>query len=674
MPVSTRNATTVHPAVHVGGRAFTAEDLWAIPRVGSPAPAPDGAWAVVPVTTHDLEKNEGRTRLWMVSASGSFEPRPLTSADANATTPRVSPDGTRVAFVRKREKSEKAQLHVLPLDGGEAEKLTDLPLGAIDPRWFPDGRRIAFLSPVLKGHLTLEATKAELEAREKNPVKAHVTEDRVYRFWDTWLDGGEVPHLFVLDLETREVTDLTPDSTRWWDWNDPVGQYDISPDGAEIAFVADVSSPPHRFLRSGLFTVPVAGGPATLLTADHTGDDLRPRYSPDGASIVYGSQVDPFFYADRVRLMRYDRKGGAHVEIAAGWDRSAANWEFDGAGRIVLLAEDRARMPVFRVAPSGGTPEAVTVGGDASGLAVAGGTLWFTRQTQSQPAEVWATTATALPGAERAITRFTAAALDGVAFGEVQEMEFEGARGDSVQAFLVLPPGFDAKKKWPLVHLIHGGPHGAFSDHFHPRWNGHLFAARGYVVAMVNFHGSTSWGQEFAQCIQGLWGEYPMADIEAATDLLVAAGFVDEKRMAITGGSYGGYLVSWIGSHTDRYACIVNHAGVYNTQAQYASDVTQGRHKAFGGEPWDGLDRIDRWNPARFAHGLNTPMLVLHGELDYRVPIDQGLECYNVLQGKGVPSRLVYFPDENHWVLKPRNSIFWYREVHDWLARFLQPA
>ncbi len=669
MPVTTPALKTVHPAARNGGRAFTAEDLWAIPRVGAPSAAPDGTWAIVPVTTYDLEKNEGKTRLWMVSATGAFEPRALTAPDTAASAPRVSPDGTRVAFLRKKEKTEKPQLHVLPLEGGEAEKVTDLPLGAMDPRWFPDGKRIAFLSSVLKGHLTLEATKAELEVREKNPVKAHVTEDRVYRFWDTWLDTGEVPHLFVLDLETRLLTDLTPDSTRWWDWQDPEGQYDISPDGAEIAFTVDTSAPPHSHVRWGLFTVPTAGGPAKLLTPGHPADDQRPRYSPDGAAIVYGAQTEPFFYADRVKLMRYDRKSGVHTELCAGWDRSASGWEFDGPGRIVLIAEDAARTKVWRVAATGGTPEAVMPSGDSHCLTVAGGTLWFTNQTQGQPTEVW--TATASGGAKVATT-FTKKSLVGLAFGEVQEFEFEGARGDSVQAYVILPPNFDAKQKWPLLHLIHGGPHGAFSDHFHPRWNGQAFAAAGYVVLMVNFHGSTSWGQEFAQCIQGHWGDYPMTDIENGTDAMIATGYIDAKRMAITGGSYGGYLVSWIGAHTDRYACIVNHAGVYNTQAQYASDMTQGRHKAFGGEPWDGLDQIDRWNPARFAKGMNTPMLVVHGELDYRVPIDQGLECYNVLQGKGVPARLVYFPDENHWVLKARNAVFWYAEVHAWLARFLK--
>jgi dipeptidyl aminopeptidase/acylaminoacyl peptidase len=672
MSVSTRTIRALHPAVRPGGRPLTAEDLWHIPRVGAPAPAPDGTWAVVPVMTYDLEKNEGKSRLWMVSAIGAFEPRPLTAPDLTSTAPRVSPDGARVAFVRKREKTEKAQLHVLPLDGGEAEKVTDLPLGVIDPRWFPDGRRIAFLAPLIAGHLTIEKTKVRIEERDKDPVKAHVSENRVYRYWDTWLDGGEVPHLFVLDLETRELTDLTPDSARWFELMDPEGQYDISPDGKEIVFSANSSEPPHQRLRWALYTVPVAGGEPTCLTPDRPWEDSRPRYSPDGASIVYGTQKDPDFYADRVRLARYDRKTGTHSVLTEEWDRSAMGWEFDGAGRLVFLAEDRARIVIYALPPQGGTPAAQFEGATVTCLAIAKGRLYFTQQTMSLPAELWTATADGKNAAP--LTHFADPVLKDVALGEVQEMEFEGARGDVVQAYLVLPPGFDPAKQHPLVHVIHGGPHGISGDQFHPRWNGHLFAAPGYVVAMVNFHGSTSWGQEYAQCIQALWGEYPMADIEAATDALLATGFVDEKAMAITGGSYGGYLVSWIGAHTDRYACIVNHAGVYNTQAQYASDVTQGRRRSFGGEPWDGLEAIDRWNPARFAAGTRTPTLVVHGENDFRVPVDQGLECYNVLQGKGIPSRLIYFPDENHWVLKPRNSVFWYREVHGWLSRWLQRA
>ena len=219
--------------------------------------------------------------------------------------------------------------------------------------------------------------------------------------------------------------------------------------------------------------------------------------------------------------------------------------------------------------------------------------------------------------------------------------------------------------------MIHGGPHGISADGFHFRWNAQLFAAPGYVVSLVNFQGSTSWGQDFAQRIQGAWGERPFDDVMRATDVLIASGLVDEKRMAAAGGSYGGYLAAWIEGHTDRFRCIVNHAGVYDLLSQYASDVTQGRAQSMGGEPWKGLEAIERWSPARFAQGFTTPMLVIHGERDYRVPVTQGLECYGVLKAKGVPARLVCFPDENHWILKPANSLLWYREVLGWLERWL---
>ncbi len=670
MSVLASPSTVVHPARRPAGRVFTVQDLWAIPRVGAPAVSPDGRLLVVPVTTYDLELNEGRTRLWLVPQPGG-EPRALTAAEFSSSEPAFSPDGGRLAFVRKRDK-EKAQLYVMRLDGGEPEKLTDLPLGVFDPRWLPDGKRIVFAAHLLRGALTPEATRARLEEREKDKVKAHATEDRVYRYWDTWLTTGEVPHLFVYDLERRTLTDLVPDSERWFDFMEPSGQYDVSPDGEEVAFAANSSEPPHQQVRWAIFTAPVRGGATRCLTPDHPADDLRPRYSPDGRFIVYGMQKDPFFYADRVRLMRYDRASGAHQGLTEDWDRSPLGWEVGRDGAVYFFAEDAARTRLFALAPAGGTPRCLVETGTLSGLCVGGdGRLYFKRETLSEPPEV---ASCAADGSDlRALTRFTAAVMGECSLGEVREMEFEGAGGDRVQMFLVMPPGFDERRRWPLVQLIHGGPHGIFGDQFHFRWNAHLFAAPGYVVALVNFHGSTSWGQEFAQCIQGRWGDQPLEDVLKATDALEATGWVDPARMAAAGGSYGGYMASWVGAHTDRFRCIINHAGVYNTLAQYASDVTQGRHQAFGGEPWKGLENIERWNPACFAAGQSTPTLVIHGERDYRVPVGQGLEAYGVLKAKGVPARLLYFPDENHWILKPQNSVVWYREVMGWLERYLGP-
>ncbi len=667
-------ARVIHPA-RSGPRPLTAEDLWRLPRVGAPAPAPDGAAAVVPVTQWDLDKNQSRTRLWWVPLEGAA--RPLTSDEFSSAEPAVSPDGRRVAFTRKKD-GGRAQLMILPLDGGEPTTHTDLPLGVFDPQWLPDGSGLVFGSMLIRGHLTPQATKAEVERRDKDPVKAYVTEDRFYRYWDTWLTTGEVPHLFHLDLATGALRDLTPDAEWWFDWMDPAGNFDLAPDGSEVAVSGIEIDPATGNIRTYVWLLAVAGGAPRCITLEHPADDLRPRYSPDGTWIAYGMQHDQTFYADRVRLMRYDRKAATHAELAADWTLSASHWEFAADGTLMIEAEDEARVSLFRLRGTG-TPERVLHGGTVSGVAPAGGRVWCVRQNLVSPPEVyvWGADGSANESPNgsnaRRVTSFTDAGAAQFGVGEVRELSFEGAYGEKIQMYVVMPPGHTEGSKPPLVHVVHGGPHAISGDGFHWRWNAQLFAAPGYAVALVNFQGSTSWGQDFAQRILGGWGDRPYGDVMKATDLLVESGLVDGTRMALAGGSYGGYMAAWVAGHTDRFRCIVNHAGVYDTLGQYASDVTQGRGRAFGGEPWDaaGIAAIDKFNPARFTNGMTTPMLVIHGERDYRVPVTQGLECYGMLKAKGIPARLVYFPDENHWVLKAQNSLLWYREVHNWLARWL---
>jgi dipeptidyl aminopeptidase/acylaminoacyl peptidase len=670
MTVAASAFTTLYPerGVAKARRPMTADDLWAIPRVGAPVPSPDGARFAVPVTSYDMEQNRGRSRIWLVPVAGG-EPVALTSPDHSSVEPAFSPDGKRLAFVRKGEDG-KGQIHVMPLDGGEPQKITDLPLGAFDPRWLPDGSAIVFAAHVLRDHFTIEATRAELERRAKDPVKAHVTEERVYRFWDVWLTTGEVPHLFAVSPDGSNLRDLTPASIAWFDWMEPSGQYDVSPNGTELAFAGTIYDQDRSLLRSALFVAPVAGGELRCLTERHPAGDLRPRFTLDGRSIVFGMTHDPYFYADRVRLMRYDRASGGIEPVLDQWDLSPTAWEPTPEGGLVFLAEDAGRIHAFALDPGSPEPRELARGGTITcARRTAAGDLLFNVQTLVSPPEIHACPVAGGPA--RPLTRFTEAAMAPIELGEVREMHFEGAQGESVQMFVVLPPGHRAGTPSPGVQVVHGGPHGISGDAFHFRWNAALFAARGYVVGLVNFQGSTSWGQDFAKRIQGGWGDLPFTDVMRGTDLLVASGLVDENRMAAAGGSYGGYLVAWIAGHTDRFRCLVNHAGVYDLLSQYASDVTQGRAQSMGGEPWDGLERIDRWSPARFAAGFQTPMLVIHGERDYRVPVGQGLECYGMLKAKGVPSRLVYFPDENHWVLKPRNSQLWYREVLGWLERWL---
>lgn len=667
MPVTEQPTVTLYPA-RAAARAMTAEDLWTLPRVGMPEASPDGRSFVVPVTRYDLETNAPTTRLWLVAADGSGEPRALTAEGVSAGEPRFSPDGTRLSFTRK-DANGRAQVMVLPLAGGEARRLTDLPLGVFDPRWLPDGSGLVCAGMLLADHPTPAATAAELERRAKDPVKAHVTEERVYRYWDTWLTTGEVVHLWRVDAASGEARDLTPGSKLWFDWMEPSGQFDVSPDGRDVVLAGFVFDEARSLLLSRVFTVPVAGGPLECLTASHPADSLWPRWSPDGSFVVYGRTEDPEFYADHAKLWRWEKATGRHSEWLGGWDRWPAHWEFAPDGTLVLAAEDAARLKLWAWNGTG-APRPLTEHGSAGGFAFTkDGRVLFSHQSLSAPAEVHAVPLAGGPATR--LTRFTEEATAAFATGEVRELTFTGSQGETVQMFVVLPPGHEAGRKYPLVHVVHGGPHGISADSFHARWNAQLFAAPGYVTALVNFQGSTSWGQDFAKRIQGEWAQRPYEDVMKATDRLVELDWVDETRMAAAGGSYGGYMMSWIAGHTDRFRCIVNHAGVSDLTGQYASDVTQGRGRAAGGEVWDGLEKQDRWSPIRFASGMTTPMLVIHGERDYRVPVGQGLLVYGTLKAKGVPARLLYFPDENHWVLKPRNSLLWYREVHGWLARWL---
>jgi dipeptidyl aminopeptidase/acylaminoacyl peptidase len=669
-----------HRVVHAaceGPRLMTPEVLWAIPRVGPPAPSPDGSLVATAVTTWAEGAPEAASRIHVLHAEGG-EPRALTAEDRHATDPAFSPDGTRLAFVsrprihKRGEKPAHGQVHVIPLGGGEAERVTDLPMGTFAPRWLPDGSGLVFGAWLLHEHADADRTRRELERREKAPLPARVTEERLYRYWDEWLAGGRVPHLFHLDFATEVLTDLMPGSVLWFPWMEPGEAFDVAPDGHHVAFEGIAPLGPDARPRSDVYEVPLEGGPPVRLTEGNPADSLRPRYAPDG-TVVYGRTEDPDFYADRVRLVRYDPARGTHEGILEDWALSPHGWEPDAKGGLWFSAEDDGRVRVFSLPPRAANdvaPRPRTDIATSTNPRPAGELVVYLRHDLSDPPELYAL-APEVPTPTR-ITRFTDAALEDVALGEVRSMRFAGGGDEEVQMFVVMPPGTERRDgPHPLVHLIHGGPHGVFGDAWFWRWHAHTFAARGYACAMVNFQGSTSWGQDFAQRIQGAWGDRPYHDVMRATDVLVQKGVADEARMAIAGGSYGGYLTAWIASQTSRFACAVNHAGVYDLALEMASDHTWGWGRAMGGLPWDGQDRVDRWDPSRHSAGLSTPMLVVHGEKDYRVPVAQALLCYGVLKAKGIPARLVYFPDENHWILSREASLLWYREVLGWLHRHL---
>lgn len=648
-------------------RRLTATDLWLLARVGPPEPSRDGDFAIVPVTAYDLDSDEGTTRLWQLASDGTS--RPLTSPSVSSTKPSLSHSGEQLAFLRKPDDKDKPQLHTMPIDGGEAECRTSLPLGVSAAKWMPNDAGMILAVPLLEGFISIEATTAEVARRNEAPTEPVVTEDRIYRFWNKWLIGGKIHHLFHLDLESGSLNDLTPELTQLISLDDPEGGFDISPDGTEVAFAADITPPPHDRFQFAIHTVSLAdSSPAQLVATDRLpAQQVRPRYSPDGRYLTYGIQREQDFYAAQVELVRHDRDSGQGIALAAGWDRSAGGWEYTSDGDLVLHASDEGSMAVFLLAQGANSPTRIVSGSYAHGPRPTLGPLWLRTESPEQPPEVTILDEEGV----RVVGSFNAAALAELELGSIGEFSFAGANGAAVQTHIVYPPGFDRNRKWPLVHNIHGGPHNASGGQWHWRWNTQAVAAAGYVVVSVNFHGSDSFGDEFTRSIRGAWGDKPLADIMAATDHLLAQGFIDEDRMAIAGGSYGGYLVSWITSQTDRFACAICHAGVTDLLGQWASDVTAGREMSIGGVPWEDMDAVQRWSPLAHTAGMNTPTLVTHGELDYRVVVTQGLTLYGILKHKGVDARLVYYPDEGHWIEKPANSILWYTEVLAWLNRYL---
>jgi dipeptidyl aminopeptidase/acylaminoacyl peptidase len=644
---------------------LTAEVLWSLDRVGPPTVA--GSTIVVPVTSYDVEDNKGTTVLHRVDPDGLT---PLTSSTVSSTNPSLSPNGSQLAFLREVDKQ--SQLHLMSMGGGESRVLTGLPLGAGTAKWLADSSGLLFVAQLLKDAPTASGTTDLLKERSGSRMSARVTEERIYRFWDTWMTDGASHHIFHLDLASEELTDLTPNSNYLMAFpstgGDPATFFDS--DGETVYFSAiDNEDRSESIPARRLSSVAVAGGPISELTRNDLGNDSSPRLSPDGRTLYFLRTHERDSYATPPDVMSINVQTSEVSAITSGWELSPNEVSVDPeSGDVFVTAEQRGRVLLFKVVV-GQDPERIATDHTLSNPAPNGlGGVVMLRQSLNTPPEV---VRVEPDGNIQTLTAVNEALLKTIDFGDIEETYITGARGDRVQMYVVHPPG-PRQDKRPLVHMIHGGPHGAFGDTWHFRWNAHAFAAPGYVVALVNFHGSTGFGHEFTQCIQGAWGELPTIDIEAATDSLIANSVVDPERMAITGGSYGGYMVSWLGGQTDRYRAIVAHAAVTNQASMIATDITYGLARARGAEVWEDPDAVYRWSPSHHYANYVTPTLVIHGEKDYRVPINQGLELYGVLKAKGVDARLVYFPDENHWILKPQNSLYWYEEVLGWLNRYLE--
>jgi dipeptidyl aminopeptidase/acylaminoacyl peptidase len=661
-------------------RPFTVEEMLKLRRVSDPQLSPDGRLVAFTVGVPDVAANRTRTHIYVVPAAGG-EPKQITSGDANSTTPRWSPDGRRIAFVTG------GQIWTMDAEGGARKQVTSISTGAADPVWSPDGRLIAFASDIYPDCADDECNKRRAGEVEASKVRAKVATGLLYRHWTTWKDGKR-SHVFVVPSEGGAARDLTPG-----DFNAPPfslggpAQYAFSPDSKELAFVRNTDKVEATSTNRDLWVVAVAGGEARRLTGDNKGADSSPVYSPDGRFIVYRSQATPMFESDRWRLMLYDRQANTSRELLPKFDANVESITFTHDGRgVYFTSGERGRHPIFAASLADGTMMKVVDGfNDDVQVSRDGRFIVFTRSTAARPTEIYTLRldgiAPAGMGRDQAVqlTRFNDEAMAGFGLRPAEELTWEGAGGARVQGWLFRPPQFDASKKYPLVVLIHGGPQGAWNDNWGYRWNPQIYAARGYVVLMPNPRGSTGFGQQFTNEISGDWAGKVYTDLMNGVAQVAAMPFVDRERVGAAGASYGGYMVNWLLGHNDhpavKFKSFVSHAGVFNTTSMYG--VTEELWFAeweFRGTPWDSPELYERWSPHRFARNFRTPTLVTHGEIDYRVPVDQGLQLFTYLQKQDVPSKLIVFPDEGHWILKPQNSRFWYANVLDWFDTYLKPS
>jgi dipeptidyl aminopeptidase/acylaminoacyl peptidase len=660
-------------------RAITFQDLISLHRLSEPQLSPDAKWIAYTVSTPDLEANHSVRDIWLVPTSGG-EPRQLTRGGSD-TRPRWSPDGRKLAFISAR--SGTPQIYWIALEGGEATRLTSLSTGADNELWSPDGQTLAFVSSVYPDCKDDACNSQRDAAKDKSKVKARIYEKLLYRHWTEWWDGKR-SHLFVTAAATDNTSaprDLTPGAN--YDvppFNEGAPEaIAFSPDGKELTFTANTDRDEALSTNGDLFTVPASGASEPQRITTNPGNDWGPAYSPDGKWIAYRAQFQGGYEADRWRLMLYDRQSGKSINRTEDLDRSVESyaWTPDSA-RIYFQAEDKAEMPLYTIATAPGTAPKVVLADSYNAefdLSRDGRTLALARTSLTLPAEIF--TAYADGTVLRQLTHQNGALLAQLDLPAAEPFWFEGAEKTQVEGLLIRPPHFDPAKKYPTLLLIHGGPQGAWTDAWGYRWNQQVMAAPGYVVVMVNPRGSTSYGQKFTADISRDWGGKVYDDLMKGLDAAIAKyPFIDSARVGAAGGSYGGYMIDWIATHTDRFKCLISHAGPYDLVSEYgATEELWFPDWEFGGAPWSHPELYKKWSPDEYAGALGkykTPTLVVGGELDFRVPYNQDLEFFTALQVQGVPSKLVIFPDEGHWVLKPQNSQLWYATFLDWLARYLR--
>ncbi|HQY34944.1 MAG TPA: S9 family peptidase [Pseudomonadota bacterium] len=646
-------------------RPLTADDLWAMQRVAQPAVSPDGQWVAFVVTHYDTAANTNDSDLWLVPAAGGTARR-VAGNSGSATAPFWSNEG-QLGFLLARE-GQPAQPWSLRIGAGEPQPLAQLPVAVKRARWLPGGRALVFEALTFPD---LDARFAEVQARvdalRADKTQARISESRLLRYWDRYLTDGMVPHLFELDVASGAVRDLMPGFDRITGFEG--FEWDLSADGAEIAFSANNTAPPHRELNFDIYALDRARGTLANLTPASPGADTRPVYGPRAHDLLFGRTARAGIPSDFTRLVLLERAPAREREVAAGLDAAKGAWVFGADGRSAWFnAERDGRVDLYQASFAGTKARRMAEGGSIDAIERVDDGVVYLRHDFSHPAELHRYDPHA-SGRVRRLTAFNDGLLAKLAMGRVERFDYPGVDGDAVQAWLAYPPDYRANQRYPLLFLAHGGPFTSWTDAWSYRWNAQVFAARGWLVAIPNFHGSMGRGQAYADAILGNHGEKPAADVLALLDVMSARRDVDGSRAALAGGSYGGYLTALVTGMSPRFRAAIVHAGVFDISGQFASDSTWDRPASYGNAPWTDPVELDRWSPSRFVPRMQTPTLVLHGEKDFRVPVSQGINLHGALTGKGVPARIVVFPDENHWIMRPQASQLWHREFFAWLDR-----
>jgi len=664
---------------------FSVHDMMAMDRIGNPQVSPDGSRIVFVLRTTDLEADRGRTDLWLVNTDGSGLRR-LTTHPAGDSSPVWSPCGKYIWFLTSRSGS--SQVWRIPADGGEAQQMTDLPLDVANLIVSPTGKHIAYTLEVFPG-ATIQETVDKLQARENDKISARVYDRLFVRHWDTWMDGRRC-HIFVHALDHGKPAGDPVDVMPEMDADSPskpfggTEEFTFTPDGTGIVYTAkNVGREEAWSTDWDLFHAPVdaSRAPEKLTTANlwdsqaqNAAWDTSPLFSPDGKTLAYLAMRTPVYEADRYRIVLRDWPDGDQRILTENWDRSPSSitWAPDGK-TIYATASNLGQQSLFAIDAATGEVRTVVKDGNIGSPTALDDRIVFAMDHLKAPVELY----TVRPDGTgmQKITGINDEKVAAIRWGEPEQFTFQGWNDETVYCYIVKPVDFDPAKKYPVAFLIHGGPQGSFGNHFHYRWNPQAYTGAGYAAVMVDFHGSSGYGQAFTDSIQGDWGGKPLVDLQKGLAAALAKyPWMDGEKVGALGASYGGYMINWIaGNWPDRFKALVCHDGNLDERmAYYDTEELWFPERDHMGTPWTNPEGYRKHNPVEHVDKWQTPMLVIHGALDYRVVDTQGLSTFNLLQRRGIPSKLVYFPDENHWVLKPHNSIFWHETVLGWLDQWVK--